>query len=161
MGQYIYGIIGAAAVIGILESILPKGGKTAQYMKLITALCLLCLVIKPIGAVLDGLPDRLFDSMEGIVGEGETARSEYEAILDGEITETVREQLCGAVEEQLATRFSVSNCEVGASLVRKDGALTVTRVVITLMGRDIFKDPYAIETYFGDLLNCECVVVIG
>lgn len=160
MGQYIFGIIGAAAVIGVMESVLPKGGKTKQYMKLITSLCLLCLVIKPVGAFLDALPGHLSKGL-GSLSESTAVRSEYEAILEGEITDTVRKQLCDAIESELADRFSVSNCEVGAALVRRDGVLTVTRVVITLMGKDIFKDPYAIEAYFGELLNCECIVTVG
>ncbi len=160
MGQYVYGIIGAAAVIGVMESILPKGGKTKQYMKLITALCLLCLVIKPVGSFLDALPDLLAEGFEEL-SEGTAARDEYEAILAGEIEEAVRDQLCGAITGELSTRFSVSNCEVGVALSREDGALTVRRVVITLMGKDIFKNPYEIEEYFGALLDCECIVAVG
>lgn len=160
MGQYVYGIIGAAAVIGVMESILPKGGKTKQYMKLITALCLLCLVIKPVGAFLDALPDLLEEGFADL-SDTTAARGEYEAILEGEIADAVRGQLCDAVASELSTRFSVSNCEVGAALERTDGALTVRRVVITLMGKDIFKNPYEIEEYFGALLDCECIVTVG
>lgn len=160
MGQYIFGIVGATAVIGVMESLLPKGSKTGAYMKLITSLCLLCLIIKPMGAFLDALPDRLVTGLEAVTDDA-AARSEYEAILEGEITAAVREQLCDAVKSELFTRFSVSNCEVGAALERREGALAVTRVVITLMGKDIFKDPYAIEKYIGALLDCECIVTVG
>lgn len=155
------GIVGAAAVIGIMNAMIPQGGKTKGYMRLVAALCLLCLVVRPLGDVMESLP-----SLMGSVGElvdenGDTARGEYESILEGEIQETVRQTLCDAVKSQLATRFSVDNCQVGVSLVRENEELRVTRVLITLMGKDIFKNPHAIEAYFSDLLNCDCVVVIG
>ena len=161
MGEYVLGIIGAAAVIGIMENIVPQNGKTKSYMRLITALCLLCLVVKPLGSMLDSLPALVADATEQIAEGSEAARDEYEKILEGEITDTVREQLSAAIESELETEFKVQNCEVGVALVRVDGELRIQRAVITLMGRDIFKDPYAIEEHFGELLGCECVVVIG
>lgn len=160
MGQYVYGIIGAAAVIGVMESILPKSGRTRQYMRLITALCLLCLIVKPIGTFLDTLPSLLSDEMEGIA-EGGGSRDGYESILDGQIEAVVRDELCAAVKEELSEHFSVGNCEVGATLVSTDGTPTLCRVVITLFGKDVFKNPYAIEEYFSDLLGCECIVTVG
>ena len=161
MGEYILGIIGAAAVIGIMESILPQNGKTKQYMRLITGLCLLCLVIKPLGTVLDALPTLFSEATENLAETENAARTEYEQILDGEITDTVRDTLRDAIMSELSTRFGVKNCEVGLSLICVEGELRVERAVITLMRTDIFKDPYAIENYFSDLLECQCVVVVG
>ena len=161
MGEYVLGIIGAAAVIGIMENIVPQNGKTKSYMRLITALCLLCLVVKPLGSVLDSLPALFAGATEQIAEGSEAARDEYEKILEGEITDTVREQLRAAVKSELESKFKVENCEVGIALGRVDGELRVQRTVITLMGRDIFKDPYTIEEHFGELLECECMVVIG
>jgi fructose-1-phosphate kinase PfkB-like protein len=37
----------------------------------------------------------------------------------------------------------------------------VDRVIITLKGGDILKNPYEIEDYFGELLECECRVIAG
>lgn len=161
MGEYVFGIIGAAAVIGIMENLVPQNGKTKNYMRLVTALCLLCLVIKPLSAVAQTLPALFSDAVEELAEEEDVTRSEYEAILEGEIADTVRAELRGAITEALEMRFGVTDCEVGVSLVRTDGELRAERAVITLMGKDIFKDPYAIEDYFGGLLGCECVVVVG
>ena len=155
------GIIGAAAVIGIMEGILPQNGKTKQYMRLITGLCLLCLVIKPLGSVLEALPTLFAQATEDLAESENAARAEYERILDGEIADTVRDTLRDALKSELVTRFGVKNCEVGLSLARVQGELRVSRAVITLMGADIFKDPYVIENYFSDLLECQCIVVVG
>ena len=161
MGTYIYGIVGAAAVIGIMESILPRGGKTGAYMKLITSLCLLCLVVKPVGAVLRDLPDLLAGKTEAFLSASEAEEEEYRAILDGQIEATVKEQLQAAVREELFEEFSVENCDVGVVLEKSEDGWRVVRVAVNLTGRDIFRDPYAIETHLGTLLDCDCTVTVG
>ena len=106
------------------------------------------------------LPDRLLDGLSDITGE-ETAQSSYQSILEGEIRETVRDELEKAIRKDLAERFSVENCDVGIALVSLEGVLSVERIVITLTGNDIFKNPHTIEEYFSELLDCECLAVIG
>ncbi len=155
------GIVGAAAVIGVMEGLLPAGGKNRIYMRLVTGLCLLCLVVRPLSTVAEALPSFFHNAVGELTAEDEDRRAEYGAILEGEITEAVREQLRAAVERELAERFDVTRCEVGVSLCRAEGELKVERAVITLLGKDIFKDPYTIEAHFGELLGAECVVVIG
>ena len=61
----------------------------------------------------------------------------------------------------MATRFSVNDCEVGVALAREGEELHLARVIITLSGKDVFKNPYTIEEHFATLLGCECVVVVG
>ena len=154
------GIIGAAAVIGIVETIAPHNGKTAGYMRLIAALCLLCVVIKPLGSAVTQIPE-LFEKMTDAAYEGSEERREYEDILTGEVEQIVRESVVGALKEQLRLQFGVENCEIGVSLAREGQGFRVEKAVVTLMGKDIFRDPYAIEAYVGDLLGCECATVIG
>ena len=160
MGGYIYGIIVAAAVVGMAEALLPSGKKTRQYVRLMAALCLLCLALRPVSTFLSVLPERLLDGLSDITGE-ETAQSSYQSILEGEIRETVRAELEKAIRKDLAERFSVEHCDVGIALASHEGALSVERIVITLTGTDIFKNPHTIEEYFSELLDCECLAVIG
>lgn len=161
MGNYVLGIVGASAVIGIMEAILPKNSKTRLYVKLITSLCLLCLVIRPVGTVLRDLPDLLLGKIEEMTIEGEQENQEYGAILDGQIEETVKEQLELAIREILREKFSVRSCDVGTVLQKRDGAWKVVRVAITLTGKDIFRNPYTIEEAVSQLLDCECTVATG
>lgn len=160
MSGYMYGIIGTAAVIGTLESILPRTGKTRPYVRLVAALCLLCVIARPLGDFLSTLSGWLENDLSTIVSD-EAARDRYEEILAGEVESAVRDRLSEAVKEALADRFSVKSCDVGVALQTVDGTVSVTRVVVTLSGRDVFRDPYAIESYVSELLGCECITVIG
>ena len=159
MGEYIKGIVVSAAVFGLLGRLIPWE-KTGRDVKLLTSLCLLCLLIKPVGAAISAVPE-LFSQMSEIAEEGEASREKYQGILEGEIQKTVQQQLKDAVAEELKARFGISNCEVGVALTREEGELKVDRLVVTLMGKDIFKNPHEIEDHFQALFSCPCIVVIA
>lgn len=158
MGSYLVGVIGVALCVGILEEILPGGSGNRAYLRLLTGLCILAVMVAPLGALLGSLPGLLEDiSISEAEGEGE-----YDKILQGTVQEVVREQLREAILGSLSSEFSVdcNNAEVGI-LFGNGEDMSLSRVVITLRGKDILKDPYEIEEYFGTLLGCECRVLAG
>lgn len=156
MGEYILSVVGAAFCVGLLEELLPSEFGTKVYLRLLTGLCLLAILIAPVGKCLSGVAE-LFGELSFLEEEQE---NEYEKILRENLGEAVKEELVAAVKRDLAARFGVKNekTEVGIQLGGEEG-LSVTRLVITLRGGDILKDPYEIEEYFGGLLNCECRVL--
>ena len=158
MGEYILGVVGAAFCVGILEELLPSEFGSRVYLRLLTGLCLLAIMLAPIGKSLAGLSE-LWGELSLIEEEQE---NEYERILRENLGEAVKEKLCEAVKCDLADRFGVKNkrTEIGIKL-DGDGALSVSRLIITLKGSDILKNPYEIEEYFGELLSCECIVRAG
>lgn len=158
MGSYIVNVVCVAFCVGILEELLPAEYGSKAYVRLLTGLCLLLVMLAPVGKLLQALPDALD---EYAVLE-EEADGPYESILRESLGETVREEIAAAVKQDLSVRFGVKNerTEVGVMLTEGE-RLTVKRLVITLYGADIFKDPYAIEEYFARLLDCECVVIVG
>lgn len=159
MGEYIKGIVVSAAVFGLVGRLIPWG-KTGRDVKLLASLCMLCLMIRPVGEAISAVPE-LLSQMSEIAEAGDASRGQYQKILEGEIQKNVQQQLRDAVAEELKARFGVSNCEVGVSLIKEAEALKVERLVVTLMGKDIFKNPHEIEAYFEDLFACPCIVVVA
>ena len=160
MKQYVMGIVGAAVATGFLEHLVPVGSKARGYVRLLAAVCILCLLIRPVGDALDALP-HLISDISDMADVGETARSRYEDILEGEIRESVQTQLREAIARDLAREFGVTHAEVGVMLGREDGELRVQKVAVTLMGVDIFKNPHEIEDFFTNRLAAPCIVVVG
>ena len=158
MGEYVLNVVGVALAVGILEELLPNEYGSKVYVRLLTGLCLLLVMLAPVGSLLRALPD-MFSEYEAIE---EGADNEYERILSESLGEQVREQLAAAVRRDLSSRFGVNSerAEVGIMLGGGD-TLSVSRLVITLRGADILKDPYEIEDYFSRLLDCECAVIVG
>lgn len=158
MGEYILSVVGAAFCVGLLEELVPNEFGTKAYLRLLTGLCVLAVMIAPMGRLLSSVEDLFFE----IVEIEECGENEYERILKESLGETVRSELAAAVKRDLAERFGVKNegTEVGIQL-GGEGGLSVTRLIITLKGGDILKNPYEIEDYFGELLECECRVIVG
>lgn len=157
MGEYILSVVGAAFCVGLLEELLPSELGSKAYLRLLTGLCLLAIMIAPVGRCFDGISE-LFGELSLPQEEQE---NEYERILRESMGETVKAELCAAVKNDLKERFGVKNerTEVGVQL--SEESLSVARLIITLKGSDILKNPYEIEKYFEELLRCECRVMAG
>ncbi len=158
MGEYVLRVVGAAFCVGLLEELLPGECGSKAYVRFLTGLCLLAVLIAPVGRFLASLPDALGE----LSFPEEEQENAYERILRDNLSGAVREKLSAAVKQDLAERFGVKNerTEVGIRL-SEEGALAVSRLVITLKGGDILKNPYEIEQYFSELLGCECLVRVG
>lgn len=159
MRGYILNIIGVALCVGLLEELLPGQSNAKQFIRFATGLCLLAVMIAPLGGWIATLPDCFSAVMEEAADESE---DKYTDILSGELRDTVRQNLVSALKEDLGTRFSV-DCEksdVGILFAEGD-TIRVERVIVTLRGKDILKNPHEIEAYFSGLLGCECRVICG
>lgn len=149
MSAYIYGMICASLAIGVAELLIPENAKTRPYLKLIFGLALLLVIVKPIGKLAEMLPelgDKIFSQ--------EFDGGEYEEIADGQLAEAYRK----GIAAELEATFGLNDFEVGV-LMGEDRR--PTRVTVTLMGADIFRNPYKIEEHIASTFGCECLTVIG
>lgn len=149
MSGYIYGIICASLAIGFAELLVPDNAKTRPYVRLLLGLLMILAVIKPIRAL-----GEIFPRLEGAIEQSEVDGDEYLKLADGALAETYKSGISKALEGE----FSLSDFEVGVAV---GDDKRPARVVVTLMGKDIFRDPYAIEGYISSAFGCECVTVIG
>ena len=149
MSGYIYGIICASLAIGFAELLVPEGAKTRPYVRRLLGLLMILAVIKPVRELAEILP-RLEDAAELEEVDGE----KYSGLTDGALAEAYK----SGVSKALESEFSLKDFEVGVAIGEDKRP---ARVVVTLMGKDIFRDPYAIEGYISSAFGCECVTVIG
>ena len=149
MSAYIYGLICASAAIGIAEMLIPESAKTRPYLKLILGLALLLAVVRPLGELVRMLPE----FGDSIISE-EQIQEDYSGIADEALADAYRE----GISTELKQSFGLESFEVGVML---DEERRPKRVTVTLMGKDIFRDPYKIEERIGNAFGCECVVVLG
>lgn len=149
MSGYIYGLICASAAIGIAELVIPENAKTRPYLKLILGLALLLAVIRPLGELGRMLPE-LGESLIS----NEAPAEDYSGISGEALADAYR----SGISADLRQSFGLESFEVGVML---DGEYRPRRVTVTLMGKDIFRDPYKIESRIEGAFGCECVVVLG
>ena len=149
MSAYVYGIICAAIAIGVTESLVPESAKTRPYLKLIFGLALLLVTVRPLGELVSLLPD-LGSDISSNLFDG----SEYAEIADEALGEAYKD----GIKAELESSFGLSDFEVGVIMGEDRHP---TRIVITLTGKDVFRNPYKIEEHIGGAFKCECIVVIG
>ncbi len=150
MNGYIVGIVSAALAIGVAECLIPENAKTKKYLGLLFSLCLLLAVVKPVGSFVLELPDFI----DGLLYPNESEEEHYLEITEGEISEAYREK----IKEHLAAKFNLTDFSVGVKMGEGHIAETVT---VTLMGRDIFKNPRLIENYVKEVTGVQCIVIVG
>ena len=148
MRDYVYGIICVSVAIGVAELLIPENMKTKPYLKLIFGLAMLLVTVKPLGELVNLIPQ---------IGE-----SFFEESIENEdYSEIATEQLAQAykagISKDLETSFGLSDFDVG--VVLEDNK--PVKITVVLMGSDIFRNPYKIEEHIKNAFGCECITLIG
>ena len=160
MRQYIMNVIGVAILAGLADQLISEKGRLREHVRLLLGLCLILVMLAPLGSALSSLPTQLENGMAAL--EDASGGGEYDKILEGTLKEAVRQELVAALTEELEQEFGVNADTVRIGISFEEGEpIRLRRVLVTLTGRDVFRDPYTIEKSVSALLGCECVVVVG
>lgn len=149
MSGYVYGLICASFALGALELIIPESAKTRPYVRLVFGLAMVLAVAKPVGQLAASLPDMIYESREY-----EFDAERYGEMSDGQLTDAYR----SGVKMALKEKFGLESFEVGVAVGEDKRP---KKISVTLMGGDIFRNPYKIEEYVAEVFGCECVTLIG
>ena len=149
MSGYVYGLICASFALGALELIIPESAKSRPYVRLVFGLAMVLAVAKPVGRLAVSLPEVIYESEENEFDEGQ-----YSELSDDRLSAAYR----SGIEAALKEKFGLESFEVGVAVGEDKRP---KKISVTLMGGDIFRNPYKIEEYVKDVFGCECVTLIG
>ena len=164
MRTYIFSVVCVAALGGCVITLAPEGIRSGikKHIKLISSLCLLCVMISPMSELLTSLGE-IGDSVASD-DDREELQSMYESIYNGEMDKENGEGIGAAVKEKLYERFDIpggeSRVEVSFRDLDGDGFREPTRITVILSGGSVFRDPRKIEDYLSELFGAECVCAI-
>ena len=163
MQTYVIQILTMSLLCSLVEMLSPVGEREGlrRAVRLVAALCLLCLMIEPLAGVRDVLGT--FDLGAWAAGMEREAEEDYERLMEEKLTVVSREQVEGAVQELLREAFAVGEeeCTVTVELEESGGTLAVRGVWIALRGRAVLCDPREIEAAVKERLGCPCTVSLG
>lgn len=163
MKDYLISIIWVSVIVGLAEIISPHISGTQKYIKAIGALCVLCVIAAPLLNISNISEDFSEDLKNNILEDQNTDSYEgYEELLKNYLNEHSANALKGEIQTLLKDNFDIPTEESEIKLFTeiKEEAISLQKVQIILSGRSIFKNPYNIENYIGNLLNCACEVLI-
>lgn len=166
MSEYIYSIVCVSAAIGIACAISPDGmgGGLKKHIKLLCALCFICVLIGPLTRALDNLKNTFVELCDYASDEESEIREKYERIYNEYLEGGYGENVEDAVKDTLSARFGISESEVRAIVKfadkNGDGVNEVEKITVILSGRSIFLDPAEIKACILETFEAECVCAI-
>ena len=166
MREYIYVIVVLSAAVGIILVLSPEGRGQGlkKHIRLISSICLLCVLIEPAAELIAALRDAggsiVGEINKNEVGLHERYESIYEQYLDGRYGENIGQ----AVKDALYEKFGIKNenCRVSTEFhySEKDGVRVPRRIVVVLSGSARLKDPISVKDFVSELFGCEAEVAV-
>lgn len=163
MKSYLLSVIVISVVKGICDIISPDLKSIKKYIKVIGALCVLCVVISPLISIVNDIDDGVFDGMKNeLLSDQEHSRGELNEILNNYLNEYSIDMLKKELHAILEEKFQIpsSESEIIISTTKSNEKIEISEMLILLSGRSIFKNPYEIENYISTLLSCNCSVAL-
>ena len=161
MKEYLIILIGTSLSISLFSLLIPDGA-TSKYVRLLSALFLVCVIISPINGLIDGI--RAFASGELPIPEWEGATdTDPDKELQTALDNASKSYFLQSLTQMLEQEFSIHAGEISCNAVwqaNADGQIKPTEIHILLYGSAIWKDPKKIESYINDLLGCKCIIAV-
>ena len=149
------------ALVGTLVGLLCPDGGISKYVRLLSSLALICVLISPVKGAVESVRDFFANGIT--LPDADTENREelfdrFEAATD----EASKSYFTQALTQLLETQFSMPTGTVRCDVAwnKKGEELIPNRVTVFLSKSSIWKDPHAIEDFVTSLLNCECITAI-
>ena len=162
MKEYIFILIGVSIICGIVQTLAPdsSGDGIKKHVKLVSSLCILCLILAPISTIISGLSENGLKLGEWW-GEGEVSEERYAEVYKESMEQYTAEELGEKCKNMVADRFEIDRdiFDVNVFVVCENERLTVDRAVLSLHKTTDQNDPRLILEYISSLLECECEII--
>lgn len=157
MKEYLLILLGVSLLSGIV-SILAPDGKLKRYIRLLTGLVVLCVLIRPALSLLKSAGDGIFDT--GEAGREESV-SAYDDIYNNNLKEAGEREVAKRLKDKIIKEFDVGeeSIDVKAEFVSENDRYRVSTVWLTIRKGAVSTDPRKLVEYVENLLDCQCVIV--
>ena len=159
---YMLSIFATALLITLVDILAPSGsgGGLSKYLKLVTSLVFVCILIAPTVSLAQHLKDFADGNWE-LETEGDV-EDHYSAELQDALDNASKDYFEGMLKQTLCKEFDIAEDDLRVR-VEWDGKgqeLRPQKVTVILSGKAIWKNPAKIEGYVSSLLGCDCVSAI-
>lgn len=163
MKEYLMGLFALSVCCAVVEMLSPsgEGGGIARHIKLMSALCLLCVMLAPLTTLLregDSLPDRLRYWAEELTLGGEETQENMQAHWEEQCEKMDVAMAQITVADMLKETFSLADADCRVGLTVQDGVLTQVRVALS--GKAIWANTHEIQRYIEQTFGCASEIYI-
>ena len=165
MREYIIGLLALAVCCAVVELLSPEGegGGIARHIKLMTGLCLLCVLATPIVSLLRAgadLPARLEAALSDWLAIREEADRDFSDLFREEWEQMDLSLASQTVVGMLREKFDIADGDVSVEVLLDEEQTRISCVRVALSGRAIWQNTHEIEAFIGETLGCECIIYI-
>ncbi|MBO5845829.1 MAG: hypothetical protein J6Q77_04205 [Clostridia bacterium] len=164
MSKYIITLISLSVFSGVIHMLVPEssGDRLRGQIKLVTALCVLCIAIAPLAGLLKDIGGSDFDFFSKYTDK-EDLEMQYEDIFKDSVGRYTAQDVARRSEELVCEKFGLDeeDLSIRASVSELEGRLSVDSATVMLYSGAIMTDPREIAEYLESLLECECEIVYG
>ncbi len=158
MKAYLLSIMTASLAIALVNILTP--GTQVKYVKLVTSLVLVCVLIVPLKSAVETVIAWGSGELE-IPGIETDNTDDIQQELENATTEASKAYVAQRLSEALQAEFSMDTGTVRVHIEWSTGdTVRPRRVRVLLSGSSIWKNPHEIQAYVEELLGCECVTAI-
>ena len=165
MKAYLLTLLATSLIVALIGYLTPEGerGGLSKHIGLLSGLCLLCVLIAPLGNALtevrEALDGNLILPWEDSESESNSlGRDQLQAALDEAGDAYFTEMLTQTLEREFAIPSGELRCV--AFWEHEEKGPRLQKVTVLLSGSAIWRDTAAIEAFVSNLLGCPCTSAI-
>ena len=152
MKEYLLTLMGVSLLNGIVGVLSPEGAMK-KYVRLVGALCLICVIAQPIFSLLSGNGWRMDRLWKGVSSEESAS---YEVLYEEMILSGSEQYAQARLTGEIAKKFDLSDDSFSVTVRGGEQEATVT---VVLRDAAIFVDPKEIIAYMQESYGCACTVI--
>lgn len=152
--------VAAGALLATITNLLtPPGekGGLARFMRLLTSLVLLCLLLSPLSEAAKSLEQLL----QADFLFWEDRQEEYDGQMQELLDSASKDYVTQMLTKQLEERFLIASGQVEVRLAWEADGSKPSRATVILKDAAIWKNPRELQAFVEELLGCPCDTAIG
>lgn len=162
MKDYFFTLIGASLCVMMISLLAPPGG-SSKYVRLLTSLFLICVIISPVGGWIEKIQN-LADGGIPLPEWGDSNDEHAKEEMQNTLHSASKDYFLQSLTQMLEEKFSISAGEIHCNAVwreAEDGQIRPKEIHVLLSGRAIWNDPKRIESFIYELLGCSCIIAVA
>ena len=164
MTQYLMGLFALAVCCAAVELLAPagEGGGIARHIKLMSALCLLCVLISPITSLVQS-GQNIKQGLEHWISQWadeEQATEDFTQQWQEQLEQMDAAYAGELVAQMLQSKFGLAASDVRTEVMLDRTGKSIGEMRVALSGRAVWADTHAIEAYIRDTFGCDSTVYI-
>lgn len=161
MQGYLVTLIGMSILISVVGMVVPQ--KVKKYVRLVCAVCLLCVILKPIPELLGSKGSELFAGLDIFHGAEDVQEDKafYNEIYNNTIRKASEEKIAAGLETMMIKDLGLpeDSFEVRVEIDDGENYVKVRKVSVLISMDAVSRDPHAVVSYLEEMLECTCEII--